>query len=277
MHRLTLARAALCAGLCAGLVSSPALADELTFAKLGSDPTPYRGKVVRFSVEWTRIQERVNPLLASRGIDSDDYFQVQTIGRKGGSMGLLVRRKNTRAVAALRRFEARQKVWLTGEVERLSANNGAVYYFVDIASAVAAAPEKPAKQGRDKPELTGGSKKKYLELDPKTLQTDPQRYHGKAVQLPTAPYIATMRQVSPQLLALAGLTKAKPGDVVGIRVGRGIALVPKTAKAAFAAVKALKPLRDRVVLRGTLKVGQQGRRTQAVLVVDELHRAPARK
>lgn len=251
------------------LVATHARAEDLTYAKVAADPKPYKGKVVHLVFDHTHVQTKVNALLAHRGITDSNHFQVSTLFRKGGTgLILLVKRKKAPVVKFLRETKRNTKIVLTGEVDKLSGDSGAVWYYLDISGArLHQAPKKkttePEKNPR--PELTGGSKSKYTPVDPKALAKDPEKYHDKKIEL-VVPWLGYQKRVMPAAVALLG---GKAEHYRSIRLGRAAGLVKRSNKKAIAVFDGLKPLVNKVRVRGVLKVKRAGWGLQVAMRVDE--------
>ncbi len=254
------------------IAGASAVAQEIpTFDKIAADPETFHGQLVRFRFDFTRVLPTVNPLLAFRGITSSNHLQVAT--PLFGGLTILVNRQREGVVAALKALDTKTEVVITGEIDRLRADNGAVFYYVDV-SGVDRVP--PPRSTTDPPvvapPITGtGEKPLAAPLEPGEVLRTLDTLDGKDVAI-RVHYFGLTRDLPAWALESAKL--AADGHAM-LRGTFGLAVVFPTAdKPALERLEALK-LGTVLVARGTVTRVKRGPFTVGVIVAKSIDVAPA--
>lgn len=256
-------------------------ADEpITYQELSSARADYQGKTVRFRTLFSKTNPSVNPTLAARGITDKSHVAIDTPYRpisEGGSLLLLAPKSNARLLEAIQELQPRQEVVFTGRVLSLTANNGALYYYVllsavEVPTADENEDEDPGEH--EDPPPTGKSDGKepedeYVAIEPAELVEQAADLDGRKVRI-LLPYGGAGRRAPAWAYRLAGI---RPEDSIVVQgLPTFVVLVPRSNAAA---VELLEDAEQgtRFAFSGTCRVETAGRATRVLLLVEKVEPA----
>ncbi|MBI4617267.1 MAG: hypothetical protein HY720_26880 [Planctomycetes bacterium] len=256
------------------------LADEpITYQELANARSEYQGKTVRFTGLFSKTNPSVDPRLAARGITDKSHVAIDTPYRplsEGGSLLLLAPKSNARLIEVIQALRPRQEVVFTGRVLSLTADSGALFYYVLLSGVEVPAPEENEDEGSGEPEeppATGGSNGKkpdeYVAVEPGELAERAADLGDRKIRI-VLPFGGAGRRAPAWAYRLGGLG---PEDSIVVQGLPAFAvLVPRSNAAAVEQLEGAER-GTRFAFSGTCRVEPYNRATRVLLLVEKVEPA----
>lgn len=245
----------------------PARAEDVpSYQEIASRRSEFDGKVVRFQFTMNRVAPSVQPSLAFRGISDKTHIEIVTPtrpAREGGALLLLVPVKSASLVEQVRSLERRQAIVVTGRVQTLTADSGAIYYYVEVSRVESEPSGDTPEEGT---RVDTGEGDAYADAKFADIAADPEAFDGKRIKV-TISFGGFERGVPTWACRLAKLSLDSVVAVKGGAPGAAL-LVPRSATEA-SEVLATMAIGDRVILAGICRATKVGAIPRTVLVVEK--------